>query len=334
MSMMLRSLLPHAPANVLKEMDSLEHHFAKKFTAEADDETLERSAKFGKEIAEAIFEWSKTDGGHEAFKNPFSDKYVSPTGAGQWVATGEFPFTQPVYPHWGQNRTFIPGSADATQPPPPPSYSEKQGSPFYNAVNEIYLMSQKLTRADSLNAKFWAYEPMTSGGAHDCDDVSHAANIAIQMMKQKNFSLQEAAVLFCKHAIAGNEAAISLVRTKFHYNLVRPITYIRTVMGHKEWKPVIPTPPFPEYTSGHAAVSSAFATVLANAFGKNVSFTDRTFEKTYGPRTYKSFEAYATDAAYSRLQGGIHYRFAMDEGLKLGKKVAALIEGLRFVKNQ
>ena len=138
----------------------MEAYFYTKFQADADAEELQRSADFGKQIASAIFEWSKTDGGHEAYKNPFSDNYVPPTGPGKWVSTGEFPFSQPVYPYWGNNRTFIPGLAEATQPPPPPSYSEQPGSDFYNAVNEIYTMSQNLSHEDSLTAKFWAYEPL------------------------------------------------------------------------------------------------------------------------------------------------------------------------------
>lgn len=330
LALMLKSLLPHASPALLDEIDSLETYYHNQFLADADAETLKRSADFGKQIASAIFEWSKTDGGHEAYKNPFSETYVPSTGPGKWVATGEFPFTQPVYPYWGDNRTFVSGLAEATQPPPPPAYSEQAGSAFYDAVNEIYTMSQNLTREDSLTAKFWAYEPLNPNKHPTYEDASHAANIATQIMMQKEFSLQEAAVLFCKHGIAGNEAGISLVRTKFHYNLVRPITYIRTVLGHSEWSPVIPTPPFPEYTSGHAAVSSAYATVLEHTFGKNFTFTDHTFDDTYGPRSFNSFEAYATEAALSRLLGGIHYRFAMDEGLKQGREVAEMVMQLKF----
>ncbi|MFO7257909.1 MAG: vanadium-dependent haloperoxidase [Bacteroidota bacterium] len=132
--------------------------------------------------------------------------------------------------------------------------------------------------------------------------------------------------------MAGHEAGISCVKTKFTHNLVRPITYIRNVMRHKQWKPVIPTPPFPEYTSGHAAVSMAYAAILEDEFGENYSFTDHTFDDTFGPREFESFEAYATEAALSRLKGGIHYRFAMDEGLKQGRKVASKVLELKFNK--
>lgn len=332
LAFMLKNLLPHTTPELLKSVDSLEANFYAKFQADAGADELNRSADFGKQIATAIFEWSKSDGGHEAYKNPFSDDYIPPTGPGKWVSTGEFPFSRPVYPYWGNNRTFIPGLAAATQPTPPPAYSEQPGSAFYTAVNEIYTMSQSLSNEDSLTAKFWAYESLIPGEAPAFDDVSHAANIATQLIVSKKSSLQDAAVLYCTHGIAGNEAGISCVKTKFHYNLVRPITYIRNVLGHSEWRPVIHTPPFPEYTSAHAAISMALASVLEETFGKNFSFTDHSFDASYGPRSFDSFEAYAKEAALSRLQGGIHYRFAMDEGLKQGRKVAALVNQLRFKK--
>ena len=329
---MLKKLLPQATPELLMAVDSLESHYYNQFNGDIDAGTLQRSADFGREIASAIFEWSKTDGGHEAYKSPFSETYVPPTGPGKWVSTGELPFSQPVYPYWGNNRTFIPGLAEATQPPPPPSYSEEPGSDFYNAANEIYTMSQHLSHEDSMCAKFWAYVSLVPDGTPEYTDASHAANIATQLIVLKNLSLEDAAVLHCKHGIAGNEAGISCVRTKFNYNVVRPITYIRNVLGHSEWTPVIPTPPFPEYTSGHAAVSMAFASVLEDVFGSDYSFTDYSFKNTYGPRSFDSFEAYAQEAALSRLQAGIHYRFGMDEGLKQGRKVASMVNQLKFMK--
>jgi len=332
LAFILKNLLPHTTPVLLKSIDSLETDFYIKFQTDADAETLQRSVDFGRQIATAVFEWSKTDGGHEAYKNPFSDSYVPPTGPGKWIPTGEFPFSQPVYPYWGNNREFIPGLAEATQPAPHPSYSEQPGSVFYNAVNEIYTMSQNLSREDSMTAKFWGYELLYPDKVVVYEDASHAANIATQMIMLKKLSLEDAALIYCKQGIAGNEGGISCVRTKFQYNLVRPITYIRTVLGHAKWQPVIHTPPFPEYTSAHAVISMASAAVLEDVFGQNFPFTDHSFDSSYGPRRFDSFEDYAKEAALSRLQAGIHYRFAMDEGLIQGKKVAALVNKLRFKK--
>jgi hypothetical protein len=328
----LKNLLPHTNPKLLGMVDSLEAVFYEKFQFEADAQVLQRSADFGRQIANAIFDWSKTDGGHKAYDNLFSDSYITPKGEGKWVPTGEYPFSQPVYPYWGNNRTFIPGLADAVQPPPPPPYSEHPGSEFYNAVNEIYTMSQNLSREDSMTAKFWGYELLREGELAEFEDASHAANIATQVIAKQKLSLEGAAILYCKHGIAGNDAGIACVKTKFQYNVVRPITYIRTVLGHGDWHPLIHTPPFPEYTSAHAAISMAYASVLEDTFGANFTITDHSFEDSYGPRSFNSFEAYAKEAAMSRLQAGIHYRFSMDEGLKQGKKVADLVNQLKYKK--
>jgi hypothetical protein len=333
LAFMLKNLLPHTTPTLLKSIDSLETSFYTQFQARADVEELQRSAEFGRQIASAIFEWSKTDGGHEAYKNYFSDTFVPPTGPGKWVSTGEFPFSEPVYPDWGNNRTFIPGLVEVTQTPPPSAYSEQPGSTFYNAVNEIYTMSQNLSREDSMTVRLWEYVAMDSNTKVEYEAASHAANIATQMVVLKQLSLQEAAILYCKHGMAGSDASISCIKTKFHYNLLRPITYIRTVLGHNEWSPVIATPPFPEYTSAHAVISMAFASVLEDKFGENFSFTDHSFDGSYGPRSFDSFAAYAKEAALSRLLAGIHYRFSMEEGLKQGEKIGAMVNQLQFKKD-
>jgi hypothetical protein len=85
---------------------------------------------------------------------------------------------------------------------------------------------------------------------------------------------------------------------------------------------VLQTPPFPEYTSGHSAVSASAAVVLTHFFGDNFSFVDDT-ELYFGlpERRFNSFYEASEEAAISRLYGGIHYRDACEEGVIQGKKV-------------
>ena len=90
----------------------------------------------------------------------------------------------------------------------------------------------------------------------------------------------------------------------------------------ESWEPVLQTPPFPEYTSGHSVVSGAASETLTDIFGDNISFDDTT-ELPFGLPTTKfsSFRNAAKEAAISRLYGGIHYRSAIDLGLLQGKKI-------------
>lgn len=325
MSLITKKLFANTTPALSSAIDSLENDLRTIMINSASPEELERSANFGKQVAANIFEWSKTDGGHEAYNNTTSDAYTAPTGPGLWVPTAPG-FGKPLHPYWGNNRSFIPGLAATTQPIAPPVYSTDQGSVFYKAVNEVYTVSTALSSTDSLVAKFWADLP----GQYNVP--AHATNIVTQLVVLKKLSLQEAATLYCKHGIAGNEALISAFKTKYHYNLMRPVSYIRTVLGHSNWNPVIPTPPHPEYASNHAVISAALATVLEAVFGKNFSFTDHTYTNQYGNRSFNSFASYANEAALSRLIGGIHYRFTAEEGIKQGKKVGELVNQLKFKK--
>ena len=94
----------------------------------------------------------------------------------------------------------------------------------------------------------------------------------------------------------------------------------------ENWKPVLQTPPFPEYTSGHSVVSGAAATALTNIFGDNFSFDDDT-EVAYGLpiRSFSSFDQAADEAAISRMYGGIHYRAAVDIGVRQGRDLGKFI---------
>ena len=94
----------------------------------------------------------------------------------------------------------------------------------------------------------------------------------------------------------------------------------------EEWLPLLQTPPFPEYTSGHSVISRAAAKALTNLYGDNFKFIDTT-EVAYGlpSRKYNSFIEASEEAAISRLYGGIHYRMAVEEGVSQGEKVGNFI---------
>lgn len=308
---------------LLAAIDSLEAVFNNQFKGKRPDDELQWSAHYGNAVAEAIFAWSMADGGHAAYDSVFSGAYVLPVGQGKWVSTPPA-FTKPVHPAWGGNRSFIKGSTASSQPDPPPAYSEQPGSDFYNAAKEIYDLSLQLTREDSIMARFWADLP----GNYWVP--AHATNILTQMIVQKKFSLQEAAIIYCKHGLACNEGQISCFVAKYKYLVPRPVTYIRSVLGKPEWNPAIGTPPHPEYTSAHAVLSYAMCTVLEDAFGSNFSFTDSTYAGSYGVRHFKSIAEYAEQATNSRLIGGIHYRFSAGAGMKQGKKIGSMINALKF----
>ena len=262
------------PAN-FTTIDSLEAAFTQQFQSKATARELQNSVDFGQAVASAIFEWSKTDGGDQAYLHNTDPTYVPPVGPGLWIPTPT-KFAAPALPHWGDNRSFIPNVASLSQPGAPTAYSEDPESAFYQMVNDLYQQSLTLTHADSLTAKFWGDIP------GNFNAPSHATSILTQLIVLNKLDLGAAAIAYAKHGIAMSDASISVFKTKYTYNLLRPITYIRDVMGHTTWNTVIPTPSHPDYTPAHAVASAAVATVLDEIFGYNYSFTDHSYDATCG----------------------------------------------------
>jgi len=322
MAAITRSFFETTSAANKASIDSLETAYSTRFQPEASAASIERSVDYGHQVAAAVFSWSATDGAHQAYSHIVDPAYIAPTGPGLWVPT--FPaFGPPVHPHWGDNRSFIAGIAAATQPGAPTTYAEKPGTPFYNMVNELYTISLSLTHEDSTIAKFWGDQP------GNLNVPAHATNILRQLIIKYKFDLRAAAAAYAVHGIAMNDASISVFKTKYKYNLLRPITYIRNVMGHPNWNSVIPTPPHPEYTAAHAVISAASAAVLERFFGR-CSFTDHTYDATYGARSYNSFDDYAKEAGRARVLAGIHYSPSVAAGLIQGRKVGAKVIQLRI----
>lgn len=318
MAMITKSFFENTSPSNMASIDSLEAAYSNKFQNEAGAEKIQNAVAFGHEVATSVFAWSKTDGGHQAYKHIVDPTYTPPTGIGLWVPT--FPaFGPPVHPHWGDNRSFISNIATLTQPAAPIPYYESNHSLFYSMVNELYTISLSLTHEDSTIAKFWGDQP------GNLNVPAHATNILCQLLVKNSSDLGTATRAYALHGIAMNDACISVFKTKYQYNQVRPITYIKNVMGHTKWNSVLPTPPHPECTAAHAVISAASAVVLEAFFGKSYAFTDYTYHNTYGARTYTSFDNYAQEAGRSRLLAGIHYSPSISAGLIQGRQVGNMV---------
>jgi hypothetical protein len=117
------------------------------------------------------------------------------------------------------------------------------------------------------------------------------------------------------------DAFISCWDEKYRSNVIRPETYIDAHID-EHWRPLLQTPPFPEYTSGHSIISTTCATVLSRQFGDPCAFDDDT-EIEFGlpSRHFDSFHQAAQEAAISRFYGGIHYRAAIETGQTSGAQI-------------
>lgn len=329
MAQITRLLYPNATAEMVARIDSLESALAAEYAADADEAVITRSIAYGESVADAVFEYSKTDGGHEGHTRNFPTDYTPPVGDGLWVPTpnrgGGAPQSA-LQPYWGNNRPFVltPGTPnDASEPGPPPAYSTDPGSALYVEADEVYQTLKNLTAEQQATALYWSDDPVKT-----CTPPGHSVSIMTQCIIQQEGKLDAAALCYAQVGMAVSDAFIACWESKFRYNLLRPITYINEVIDPAYDYNDMPvnTPPFPEYTSGHSVQSGAAAAVLTHIFGPTFSFTDHTHDALgMAPRTYASFDEAAQEAAISRLYGGIHYRAAIDNGVEQGKKIGEQI---------
>lgn len=292
-----------------------------KFRAGVSETTFKRSTKFGEEIAKAIYKYSKTDGGNNAEKSNFPTSFKPFVGSCMWTPVGN---QMALQPFWGSNRTFIKGNADFELPQPPRCEVGNSSLMFAQAL-EVYSVGKNLSEEQKEIALFWSDD-----AGKTFTPPGHGVSIATQLIKKENYNLEKTAEIYCRIGIAVNDAFVSCWKCKFKHNVLRPISYINTAID-QNWKPLLDTPPFPEYTSGHGTVSGAIAAVLSDMFGYNYHFTDYSHEsRGLKPRSYDSFMEFAQEAAISRLYGGIHYRMSNEEGLKNGKRIGRSVCELKM----
>ncbi len=325
-----RFMYPNASAENKAAIDALYNRFADTYARDVDEDVFARSVTQGRVVADAIYIWSLTDGGHEGHLRNFPAVYVPLTGTGMWRPTprrGGDPQSA-LLPYWGNNRPFALKAGDECAPAAPPPYSEDPDSAFYAEAMEVYETVNNLTMEQNVIASYWSDDPgqtATPGG--------HSLSITTLLLRQQpDLMLAEAGEVYAKVGIAVADAFIGCWNIKYKHNLLRPVTYIQAVID-PDWMPPLTTPPFPEYPSGHSVQSGAVAQVLTATFGEYYAFHDNTHEaRGFAPRLFESFLGFADEAAMSRLYGGIHYRAAIEEGIAQGRCIGDRVNALAFYR--
>lgn len=277
----------------------------------------ERSAVYGKAIAEAIYQYSMTDGGHQSYLDAYQLPYTSPTGDHCWIPTDAT--ANPISPLWGNCRPFLVQNVSETQPAQHVPYSADANSEFYAAAMEVYNQVNDNTPEEKEIARFWADDPFQT-----CTPAGHTFNLLSQLLEEDGATLAKTAVGYAKLGIAENDAFISCWKSKYDFVLIRPVSYIRKHID-PNFNTVIGTPPFPAYSSGHsceiAVGEKVFTEMFTNGDG-NYNLSDRTgLQFGFGIRHFTNFTEMAMECANSRFYGGIHYQMDNVEGLVTGRKV-------------
>ncbi|HPE96741.1 MAG TPA: vanadium-dependent haloperoxidase [Chitinophagales bacterium] len=318
----ISSLMPTASADNLAILASIHDDFDAGFASVPAD-IYERSVAFGQAIAEAIYDYSTTDGGHECYLYNFPADYVPPVGDGMWIPTPPG-YSAALQPYWGDVRPFIAADVVEAIAVPPYAYSETAGSTMYNQALETFNYVADATDETTDIALFWADDPGAT-----FTPPGHAWHIAMQVISDEDVSLAQAALTYGKLGVALNDAFITCFKIKYIYNLIRPISYIQE-MWDPSFATIVGTPPFPEYTSGHSTNMGAWKKVMEDIYGKSYAFTDHTHEAVYGTRSFANFNEAAYEAAISRMYGGIHYKQACYQGVKMGEIVGENVNDLNW----
>jgi len=292
-------------------------------------DVYERSVAYGDMVAQHILNWADTDNYKQTRTFP---KYSIPDEVDKWKPTPPS-YMDGIEPHWMKIRPFVLDSAQQFVPAPPTPFDMDKKSKFYAEVMEVYTVLDAPDKADRMAiASFWDCNPYVS---HQKGHVmfatkkitpgGHWMGITALATQKANSNIMATAEAYARVAISLADAFISCWDEKYRSKLIRPETVINEYID-ESWLPALQTPPFPEYTSGHSVISRAAAITLTDLYGDDFAFDD-TVEAKYGlpQRSFKSFLQASEEAAISRLYGGIHYRPAIDVGVKQGEQVGRFI---------
>ncbi|TAG07887.1 MAG: phosphatase PAP2 family protein, partial [Sphingobacteriia bacterium] len=291
-----------------------------------EEEAYNNSISLGDSIAATILKRSATDNYKLTRGMP---KYTINSKVGIWQPTPPDYFDA-VEPHWDIIKPFLLNSNTQFAPPPPPPFSLNNNSQYYKELMETYNVVKNSTPTQDTIARYWddnAFVTQHDGhltyASKKTTPPGHWMGIIAILSKQQKASEISTAKAYALAAAAMFDGFITCWTEKYKSKTVRPITVIQENID-RNWNPILQTPPFPEYISGHSVISSAAAGILSAIWGNNIAFTDTTEVQYLGlKRHFNTIEEVANEVSISRVYGGIHYRAAVVQGSKQGQKIGS-----------
>ena len=287
------------------KMDDFEESLDKKIKSFKTPRNVMKSSKnYGEFVANHILEWAKNDNYNQTRTFP---KYTIKEPEKFWKPTPP-DYMDGIEPHWNKIRTLIIESPEMFPPKPPIKFDLTKGSPFQNQLQQVYEIGENLSDEQLEVAKFWDCNPyVTHHRGHamfatkKITPGGHWIGITSVATRKTKSNFSETINAYVNVSISLFDAFISCWDEKWKTLVVRPETLINKYYD-EEWLPVLQTPPFPEYTSGHSVISRAAAVTLTDLFGENFYFVDTT-ELKYGlnERSFNSF-IHASTTGYPVLQ--------------------------------
>ena len=333
----IRSIYIQTSDENKRKIDSLEKYFEELFKQHNVNElSFNKSISYGKGIAQSIFEWSKTDGGHRAYLKNFDKTLVFEDKPGCWrppLYAQSFSHF-PLHPYWGKNRTFL-AIDSAIADPVFIEYDTTPGSAYYNQYKQVFDKEKSLTQKEKETAIWWSDDPDET-----FTPPGHSFYLATLAIRKVKPDLIKCAETYARVGIAVADAFRNCWKWKFQFFTERPNTFIPQHID-REWHSFWPDPPFPAFPSGHAIQASAAATVLTDLYGEPFEFTDSAHagrkrdelrNADFVVRHFNSFWEVAEETAHSRFYGGIHTPQDNTVGLEKGKEIGRNVNTLNWKK--
>lgn len=288
------------------------------------EEVVEQSLGYASWVSKKILAYARSDRYNRISNYP---RYTPVNKPGCWYPTAPA-YLAAVEPYFNTVRSFTLDSASQFIPARPVTFATDKNSEFYRLMMRNYTTTKEMPMEYRVIAAFWDCNPFAvqddghlilglkkiSPGAHWLG----ITGIACQQTKKR---FAESMQIHTMVSMGLMDAFITCWDEKFRSNRIRPETAIRQLVD-PHWQPLLQTPPFPEYLSGHSVISSASATILSHYFGNQFAYKD-SVEVSYGlpARSFTSFRQAAEEAAISRFYGGIHFMDAIEQGMVQGNKV-------------
>jgi hypothetical protein len=306
----------HALKNLFPGNDAvLDDHFVNSLAANGLSLT-DPGIEFGRAAAAAILSARANDHSSEA-----QFDYTAP-GAGTpgvWVRINNAPA---LLPGWGNVTPFVLRSGSQFRPDAPPALDSERYATDYNEIKQIGVdVGSPRSVEQTQIARFWRASPTAIWNP-----------VLTQVVQTRNLDLSEKARVFALFYLAAADASIACWDAKYAYNFWRPETAIRNgdldfndlTAGNPTWLPFVPTPPHPEYPSGHATNSSAMAKILTSAFDDTPGIT-MVVTLSGITRSWTSFSQAVDEVIDARVYSGIHFRNSDEVGARLGRQVAQFV---------
>ncbi|MFP5081729.1 vanadium-dependent haloperoxidase [Pedobacter sp. JCM 36344] len=313
-----------------------ENQVVSMYQSNLDDSTFLRSVAFGEQIGIAVLGRADNDG---YAKSRGKVRYLGNNDNGKWRPTPP-DYLEGVEFCWGAQQQFVLKSSKDFPIPPPPSFSKDKKSKYFKQAFAVYEQSKNLSPDQLQIATFWDDNPFviehnghTMFANKKITPGGHWIGITAIACKKTKADAVKSAQAYALTSIALYDAFISCWEVKYTTAYIRPITVINEEID-PNWVSMLQTPPFPEFPSGHSAISGSAAVMLTHLFGDNFEYMDTSDLRYIGiQRHFTSFLQASDETSISRYYGGIHFRNSVDQGSVQGRQVGEYIWKTLVLRN-